>query len=466
MQDKIEIQRKKIVAGNPTIELTDFCQVGNGIVVLTPEEKDDLIAFFEEKTSNLEVLFFIPASGSGSRMFGDLFQLMQNEIKPSEHSTYQKLISNINQLALYQLLTPAIKEKIKKGIDPQELLQALIGPEGLNLDKLPKGLIPFHSYEKFELNPFQEHLWQSKKIESNAAIHFTINTDFQNEVLKSIKALEATQGCQYDYSFSEQNSNSNSIAFDDKNEPVRDNQNQIIQRPGGHGTLINNLNEIEKDIVFIRNIDNVQHSNKAETSVLTRKCLGGALLKFQEAVFNVLKKIERGDAFESSIKALNKQYDLRLNENQLTISHEAYLVLNKPIRIAGMVKNEGAPGGGPFWVTKNGNSSRQIVEKTQISNRPAQLELMSKATHFNPVDLVCGLKDYKGKKFNLTSFVDEDLYFIVSKTQENISIRYIEQPGLWNGAMGDWLTLFYEIESTCFSPVKTVFDLLDPLHQA
>jgi hypothetical protein len=307
-----------------------------------------------------------------------------------------------------------------------------------------------------------EHLVQGALIgghESN--FHFTINPKFKAEIVSSIEKIKTEQKIQYD--FSVQDKATNSIAFNLDYSVALDKNGNNIERPAGHGTLIHNLNVIDSDIIFIRNIDNIQHQQKALTSTITRKALAAILLDFQKSVFNILKK---GEINYNEITELNSTYKLNFTDDQLKDSEFVTNHLNRPIRICGMVKNEGEPGGGPFWVIdKTGLEKRQIIEKSQISDDNTQLKLMEKATHFNPVELICAVKDFKGEKFNLLDFVNEDEYFIVNKTQNGKEIKYIEQAGLWNGAMSNWITLFYEIDSDCFSPVKTVLDLLNPLHQ-
>jgi hypothetical protein len=473
LEDKIEAQRKKIKDGNPVLDLIGPCKVDDGIFQIRDTEKDALIEKFETEREHLDVSFFVPASGSGSRMFSALFEVAQSE-DPSESSVefVESFIDRIEYLPFFDAELAKLKEAYRDGRAQRKTVLNYVldknKEHGLNLGNMPKGLIPFHSYEEFILNPFQEHLVQGTEIAGEAAaFHFTINAQFENEIKEELDAVGKHHGTTFRFSFSEQNPNGNSIAFDKNLEPVILKNGEILTRPAGHGALINNLNALEADIVFIRNIDNMQHYRKAETSLKTRKMLAGVLLELRDQVNNVLSKIERSHAFESSLKTLNEKYDLRLSEKQLLDSTHAYQALNRPIRICGMVKNEGQPGGGPFWVRdEEGNPKRQIVEKSQIIDNPDQVKLMDYATHFNPVELFCSVRNYKGEKFNLHDFVNSDHYFVVNKTHQGDDIVYIEQPGLWNGAMDKWITVFYEIESNCFSPVKTVLDLLKPAHQA
>ena len=466
LTEKIEIQRRKIKAGNPAIQLVDSCRIENGINPLSSKSRDQLAKEFDQLKKELDLCFFVPASGSGSRMFKAFFDFLAIPVEDrtgTQKNLAYELIGQIQQLGIANLLNADIAQLLSEGDEKfaDIIVKAFVDKHQLDLSSWPKGLIPFHIYEKEILNPFQEHLIHSKRVGNpNSKIHFTINRTFENKISEKLDEVS----CDLKMSFSEQDPSTNSIAFTEGLEVATEN-NQPITRPAGHGTLINNLNAITADIIFIRNIDNLQHQSKGNTSIVTRKALGSVLMKFKIDVDNILSKIARDHAFESSIKALNDKYDLRLSESELTSPTAAFEALNRPLRICGMVKNEGEPGGGPFWVKdKNARINRQIIEKSQISDDTEQLKLVGSATHFNPVELICSVRDFNGEKFDLLDFVNEDQYFIVRKTQGGQDIQYIEQPGLWNGAMANWLTLFYEIDAACFSPVKSVFDLLKDPH--
>ena len=464
LTEKIEIQRRKIKDGNPSIDLMDSCRIENGISSLSNKALNEAAKDFDRLKNELDLCFFVPASGSGSRMFKAFYDFLaideKDRIGPHQNLAYE-ILCKIQELGIANLLTPDLAELLTEGEEKYAdlIVKTFIDKNQLNLSNQPKGLIPFHIYEQEILNPFQEHLIHSREIgHAKSKLHFTINKHFESAVIEKLDQVS----CDLKISFSEQDSASNSIAFTKDLEVAREG-GEIITRPAGHGTLINNLDSIDSDIIFIRNIDNLQHQSKANTSIITRKALASELLKFKGEVDNVISKIVRDHAFESSIKTLNDRFDLRLSELELTSPTSAFDALNKPLRICGMVKNEGEPGGGPFWVKDDaGNIARQIIEKSQIPE--SEISLVKSATHFNPVDLVCSVKDYTGQKFDLLDFVNVDQYFIVTKTQGKQEIQYIEQPGLWNGAMANWLTLFYEIDPTCFSPVKSVFDLLKDPH--
>lgn len=465
MKDQIDIQRKKLLAGNPSIDLIDSCRINHGILAFDNEQLNQFAQAFDNIKSEKEIEFFVPASGSGSRMFAKLYSFLNQTTDKEAREWALEFSKKLPSLAVFQELPKDIQMLAGKEEKLEELIGFILGEDGLNLGQYPKGLIPFHVYEDYITNPFQEHLLQGVTIAHNQArFHFTINKDFEAHIEESIAIQTKRDEEDYIVRFSEQNPETNSYAFDDQFEVAFDKNGGMIRRPAGHGALIHNLDSINADIVFIRNIDNMQHLDKAQTSIETRKALAGILLNFQAEVHNCLKKLDRGDAFSSSASAIHQKYDLRMDKEQLGNAEYVRKFFNRPIRICGMVKNEGEPGGGPFWVKNKGWTNRQIVEKSQIADRPEHLKLMETATHFNPVELVCAVKNSAGNKFKLLDYVNDDQYFIVHKTQEGRAIQYIEQPGLWNGAMANWLTLFVEIDSSCFSPVKTIMDLHKDAH--
>jgi hypothetical protein len=466
LTEKIENQRRKIQTGNPIIDLVAPCTLENGIVKLADQEINLLKSSFQSIQAHLNICFFTPASGSGSRMFKIFFDYLSEPYPADADALVDRSISmldNLDQLPLRGLLARKwIRQLEDGGVYPDELLHHLISPEGLNLTARPKGLIPFHYYPAKTLNPFQEHLIQSEQIGGALSrLHFTINKDFQKEIEDSLAEISTNLAL----SFSDQDPSSHSFAFDKELNLAKDRAGKEILRPSGHGALINNLNEIDADLILIRNIDNIQHQKKAFISEKYRTALSAKLIEFRTEIFNVLSKLSKDQSFESTLKIINDKYDLKLSEKELTSPTSAYDALNRPIRICGMVKNEGEPGGGPFWVKDStGKVSRQIIEKSQISDKAEHQQMVQNSSHFNPVELFCSVRDFKGKKFNLLDFVDKKQYFLVQKTQDGKDIQYIEQPGLWNGAMANWLTLFVEIDAACFSPVKSVLDLLNKEH--
>jgi hypothetical protein len=465
---KTKKELEQINKGNPKITLRRACRINDGIELLSKNEIQKLVTEFDKSKNQLDITFFTPASGSGSRMFGALYDFLDDaNISNQKILEFVELILHkIESFPFYNYLPQSYKKSLENGdIDINELIKFILYEEGLNYGQMPKGLIPFHTYGEFIINPFQEQILQGVKIANEEAkFHFTINPTFKNNIDESIKILKQITGLDFTFSFSEQQTHTHSIAFTEDNK-VAEINNEPILRPSGHGALLDNLNNINSDIIFIKNIDNIQHSNQAKKSISTKKGLAGLLIDFQSKVKSLLLEIdENSDNFIKSTSNLNKSFNLKLSQNQLSDKQYLFNFFNRPIRICGMVKNEGQAGGGPFWVEdSNGQVTKQIIEKSQID--PKQRSIMLHATHFNPVDIVCWMKDYKGHKFDLNNYSNQDLYFIVNKTQFGIPIKYIEKPGLWNGGMYNWLTLFYEIDSNCFSPVKTVLDLLKPLHQ-
>lgn len=467
LEEKIALQKAKIEKGNPKIELLGSCRTQNGIRVLNAEEARNSIQLYEARINDLDISFFIPSSGSGSRMFGAAYDFIENK-NPGEETIefIEHLINSIESFAFYNKLPESTKDALKTGdINIDTFLKLILNEEGFNFGNRPKGLIPFHRYGNFIINPFQEHILQGAEIGGDKSrFHFTINARFTEQIKHSIKILREITGINFYFDFSVQDETTNSIAFDEKGDVLYD-EGELVRRPAGHGTLIKNLNAIDADLILIRNIDNVQHNDHAKKSADSRKTLAGALLKFQDKVFAILHKIDNNTDFQDEITALNTTYNLRISTQNLSDPEKVKAILNRPSRVCGMVRNEGQPGGGPFWVKdERGYETRQIVEKSQISAKSSQLTMLIKSTHFNPVEIICAPKNYKGEKFNFEDFRDDSQYFIVNKTHKGKSVKFIEQPGLWNGGMAKWNTLFYEIGNDCFSPVKTVLDLLKPLH--
>jgi len=464
----IQTQLNKIIKGNPTLNVVKPCRLGDGILALTPQDKNKYLSLFESSQSQKNITFFIPSSGSGSRMFGALYDFVENKNLSSQTTIefIEQLLNNIERFSFYNKLPQTFKDSLKDGqIDIDALVKYIIFDHGLNFGSLPKGLIPFHLYGKFMINPFQEQILQGTKLAGEKVnFHFTINPKFEKEITHTIEILKEITGIDFYSTFSYQDEATHSTAFTNDNSIAVSKDGSPILRPSGHGALINNLNKIDSDLIFIKNIDNIQHSNKAQKSLQTKKILAGILLDFQTKVFSILSVIEKNDdGWLTSLKALKTTFKLCLTESQLNDKKYITTYLNRPIRVCGMVKNEGQAGGGPFWVKdNNGVITQQIIEKSQINHN--QLSVVLHATHFNPVDIVCGVKNYKNQKFDLTKYVNSNYYFIVNKTQDGQPIKYIEQPGLWNGGMYNWLTIFQDIDSNCFSPVKTVLDLLKPLH--
>ena len=460
LESKIKSQKDKVMGAHPEVELVSPCKLGEGILQVNSKERNYLINLFDKE--NFSSCFFIPASGSGSRMFQFLFDFLE-EPNEDNRSKVEKFFNHITDFAFFQQLPIEVRQKLKThDLDLDEFVSYLLKGHGMGYGDLPKGLIPFHKTDPFILTPFQEQILQGVKMkEENVSFHFTVQSKFEEAIEKGIHQAQGLTGQTYDVSFSDQDKDTNAIAFKEDGEPFRFEDGGILDRPAGHGALLENLNQINSDLIFIKNIDNVQHLSKSKEAIENWKMLGGGIIEFK----NEVKKWLKNPSF-SDFEALNLRYQLYDPSiiGELTIN-EMKNLLNRPTRVCGMVRNEGQPGGGPFWVKDNGVSTKQIVEKAQITMRGKQYRLMVQSAYFNPVMIVASTKDIDGNKFDLQEFKDESKFFVVKKKYRGQDIKFTELPGLWNGSMAHWNTIFVEIPSTTFSPVKTVLDLLEDAHR-
>jgi hypothetical protein len=460
LESKIQDQKDKVMGAHPEVELVAPCKLGEGILKVNYKEKNYLVNLFDKEI--FSSCFFIPASGSGSRMFQFLFDFLE-EPNEDNRSKVEKFLNHITEFAFFQQLPIEIRKKLKtQDLDLDEFVSYLLKEHGMGYGDLPKGLIPFHKTDPFILTPFQEQILQGVKMkEENVSFHFTIQSKFEEAIEKGIHQAQGLTGQTYEVTFSEQDKDTNAIAFKENGDPFTFEDGGILDRPAGHGALLENLNQINSDLIFIKNIDNVQHLSKSDEAIENWKMLGGGLIEFK----NEVKRWLKNPSF-SDFEALNNRYQLYDPTiiSELTIN-EMKNLLNRPTRVCGMVKNEGQPGGGPFWIKDNGVITKQIVEKAQITMRGKQYRLMVQSTYFNPVMIVASTKDIDGNKFDLQEFKDDSKFFVVKKKYRGQDIKFTELPGLWNGSMADWNTIFVEIPSTTFSPVKTVLDLLEDAHQ-
>ncbi len=496
----VEKQLENFKKGFPYINLVAPATVGNGISAFSEEEVEKWEKFYEDHFAEHEILKFVPASGAASRMFKHLHEFRQKykgtpediaayEADKSFNSVYN-FFTNIRKFAFFEDLKSVLA---KDGYDIDELLEKkdfnvildyFLGEKGLGYSKLPKGLLLFHNYEDGPRAALEEHLVEAARYAVNkdgvATVHFTVSPEhqekFQNKVDEKKGKYEKQYGVTFDISYSQQKPSTDTVAVDMNNEPFRDEDGTILFRPGGHGALIENLNDLKGDIIFIKNIDNVVPDRLKDTTVQYKKVIGGLLINLQDQTFEYLDELEDGNLSDEKLKEIEDFAKNKLNifipdayEGYEKIEKIDFLYnkLNRPIRVCGMVKNEGEPGGGPFWVkNENDELSLQIIESSQIDfSKPDQKEIVSKATHFNPVDLVCGVSDYKGEPFDLREFVDPNTGFISQKSKDGRDLKALELPGLWNGAMADWNTIFVETPLITFNPVKTVNDLLREQHQ-
>lgn len=496
--EKVLSQINIFKKGIPFTKISRPCTINDGVTALNDKEIAQNIRIFEDAQKQGRFMKFVPASGAASRMFKYLLEVY-NEIKnindplPTLSDTrYEPFLSFIRELeryAFYDDLRNLMKETgndinaAVKNLQVRDILDAILSEKGLNLSNIPKGLIRFHRYINHSRTPFEEHLVEAFNYTcdrmGNIKIHFTISPEHEirvKEYIKSILSIYEKEGASYEIAYSCQMPSTDTIAVDMDNIPFRDEKGALVFRPGGHGALIENLSALEGDIVFIKNIDNVCHDRMKEITFKYKKALGGFLIQIQNEIFGHLKTLldNKPDKdylksiFEFMHKRLSIIPDIEILNSTLEIQREYLIkILDRPLRVCGMVKNTGEPGGGPFWVEHQGRgTSIQIVESSQIDLKMADQKLaFESATHFNPVDLVCGLKDYKGKSFYLREYIDNDAGFISLKSQNGRDLKALELPGLWNGAMAWWNTVFVEVPAQTFNPVKTVFDLVRDEHQ-
>ncbi|MFK7785654.1 MAG: DUF4301 family protein [Crocinitomicaceae bacterium] len=444
------IQKAQVFDQQPTMNLSEACSIQNGILQIQDGEKSVLLSAFE--ACSAKAAFFIPASGSGSRMFDELYRFMES----SNHTEgSKKFFEAFKTLAIYKSLSSEKKAEMEN-MSEVEIARFLLSPKDLNLLRSPKGLIPFHSRGEEILNAFQEHVLQISEIYPDRPIaHFTLQDGFQDHVLNSISEVIEETGM--DISFSVQNRNTDAFCFDENQKLVAD-DGIPLRRPAGHGSLLVNLNDIDADLVLIKNIDNIQHISKSETSNETWKLLVGTLKQFQDE----LSKLQKDFSLEA-FSALNDTYKF-IAPGEVLNKELLAKIVSRPTRICGMVLNEGAPGGGPFWIEKSGELTKQIVEKVQISDAEDQQVILKGSSHFNPVMIVASKNDLKGNRLDLHDFSHDEQYLVVKKPFDGKTIYYRELPGLWNGGMYYWNSIFVEIPSEVFSPVKTVLDLTANQH--
>jgi hypothetical protein len=429
---------------------------------------------------------FVPASGVASRMFKDWYHLYQKDFESDE--CRMKFLANLAKFAFYDDLREVMtlgKEDVEKCIREgrsADILEFILTSRGLNYAWLPKALLKFHTYPGHTRTALEEHLVEAalyvRDAKNICRIHFTVSQEhefrFKDLFPRWMGHYENLFGVRYEIALTTQHSSTDTITVDLENKPFRDRNGKIIFWPGGHGALLQNLNAIDSDIIFIKNIDNVIPDRLKGVTVLYKKILGGYLVRLQNEIFHHLNLL--------SEKRLDDDRLLRVihfcQENLFVSFPHGFLnrpisvkkryvfrMMNRPLRICGMVKNEGEPGGGPFWVEENGTQSLQIVEINQIDlNSEEQKTIWKSSTHFNPVDLVCGVRDYQGKKFDLNSYADRNAVFISKKSHEEGELKALELPGLWNGSMAFWNTVFVEVPLETFNPVKTIDDLLRESH--
>lgn len=501
--EEAALQIERFRKGAPFLELVRSCTVGDGIVRLTDAAQERCLQVFEEGARGLRLVKFVPASGAASRMFRDLQKIRKGpervrmdrvralaEKGDAAARAVLLFMEGIGRFAFFADLRSrmaadglAVEQKIDAG-DFTEILDYLLTGKGLDYEALPKGLLKFHAYPEGARTAFDEHLVEAEDYDRSGdgvcRLHFTVSEEhlfgFERRFAEVKPAFEAACGASYAVEFSFQDPSTDTIAVDPANEPFRTKEGELLFRPGGHGALIRNLNGLDADLIFIKNIDNVAVDRLKPPAVRWKKILAGLLLEVQAKVFLHLSALREGDPGEAQLSGaaafLKEAFGVDPDAEREGLSAEAWRgrlaeQLERPLRVCGMVENAGEPGGGPFWVRGgDGRISRQIVEKAQVDLDAApQRERWRSSTHFNPVDIVCATRGRDGRPFDLGRFVDPEAVIITRKSQGGRDLKALELPGLWNGGMARWHTVFVEVPLVTFNPVKTVMDLLREAHQ-
>lgn len=472
------------------IRLNRPCTVGDGILSIPEADLEGLVKQHDQGADRGRIMKLVPASGAASRMFKDWFRYLTNGCFNTP-SVSDAFAGDIKNYAFYEDLERWVGQRgeslaawIEQGRN-RDILAAILTTGGLNYASLPKALLKFHTYPEGSRTALEEHLVEAalytQDHQGTCRVHFTVSAEHLQAVKACLavikKRYEKREKVHLDITLSVQSSSTDTIAADGSGRPFRDDAGQLVLRPGGHGALLANLNQLENgDIVFLKNIDNIVPDRLKPSTVLYKKIISGYLMNLQGHIHQYLEimaeRTLEPDILEELIFFCERDLLLVLPKWFCDLSDmekQAVLLmkLNRPLRVCGMVKNEGEPGGGPFWVDEaDGTQSLQIVEESQIDRRSdAQCRLWSAATHFNPVDLVCGIRDYRNRKFDLSRFVDQKAYVITEKSEKGRALRALEHPGFWNGAMHDWMTIFVEVPIETFNPVKTIQDLLRPQHR-
>jgi len=498
--EKIESQIKLIKTGMSYSNLVKAATINDGILKFDVLEEQEFINTFEIRRANISMVKFVPASGAATRMFKFLHQFLNNfkveeesiqaYIERSKNKELSVFFNGLERQPFFEEVLQKTQETVPNynnlSLDAQRwaFVKTMLDKEGLNYSFFPKGLLPFHKYKDYAVTPFEEHLFEAAQYASSnntSYLHFTVSEShrdsFEEERKKIDSRVKEATNNTFNISYSVQKKSTDTIALTSHDEVYKDEQDIILFRPAGHGALLENLNELDFDLAFIKNIDNVVTKSHLQNISDNKKMLAGILLTVQEEAFKCVQQLEMNNLSNSDLLKITDFLQDKMNvvistkfESLSMKEKPQYLMekVNRPIRVCGIVKNEGEPGGGPFWVMEtNGVISLQIVESAQVDmNDVNQKDILKKATHFNPVDIVCGLRNYKGETFDLTKFVDYNAAFITAKTQAGTDIKALELPGLWNGSMAYWNTIFVEVPLSTFNPVKTVNDLLRDSHQA
>ena len=472
------------------MKLDAAASIGNGIIATSAEDvKRYTEAWNAYKAEGKKIVKFVPASGAASRMFKNMFAFLTADYDVPTTDFEKTFFDNVVKFAFYPALNAMCEKNEGKNIEAlmgegnyKAVVANLLEAKGLNYGQLPKGLLLFHSYEDGARTPLEEHLVEGALYADSKGmvhIHYTVSPEhrtlFEKKVADTKDKYEKAYNVKYDITFSEQKPSTDTIAVNPDDTPFRNADGSLLFRPGGHGALIENLNEIPADVVFIKNIDNVVPDRLKADTVTYKQVIAGVLVSLQEKAFEYLRLLDEGTYNHEKLEEMIRfvQRDLCCRKHDIKELEDAELViylrskLNRPMRVCGVVKNVGEPGGGPFLTyNQDGTVSLQILESSQIDKSNTEyMKMFTEGTHFNPVDLVCAVKNYKGEKFNLPDYVDRTTGFISSKSKNGKDLKALELPGLWNGAMSNWNTVFVEVPLSTFNPVKTVNDLLREQHQ-
>ena len=489
-EQQIEKQLEEFKTGFPFLKLDAAASIGNGIIATSAEDvKIYTEAWNTYKAEGKKIVKFVPASGAASRMFKNMFAFLTADYDVPTTDFEKTFFDNIVKFAFYPALNAMCEKNEGKNIEAlmgegnyKAVVANLLEAKGLNYGQLPKGLLLFHSYEDGARTPLEEHLVEGALYADSKGmvhIHYTVSPEhralFEKKVADTKEKYEKAYNVKYDITFSEQKPSTDTIAVNPDDTPFRNADGSLLFRPGGHGALIENLNEIPADVVFIKNIDNVVPDRLKADTVTYKQVIAGVLVSLQKKAFEYLRLLDEGTYNHEKLEEIIRfvQRDLCCRKHDIKELEDAELViylrskLNRPMRVCGVVKNVGEPGGGPFLTyNQDGTVSLQILESSQIDKSNTEyMKMFTEGTHFNPVDLVCAVKNYKGEKFNLPDYVDRTTGFISSKSKNGKDLKALELPGLWNGAMSNWNTVFVEVPLSTFNPVKTVNDLLREQHQ-
>lgn len=460
--ETVSQQLHDFISGFPYSDIVAPATINNGVFAMPTDESN--IEYYRTHKDKYNIVKFVPASGAATRMFKDLFEYLASG---TANKTSDLVLNNIERFAFW----PELQRKLPQNASDQDKIQYLISERGLNYGNMPKALLAFHKYNDEVRTAAAEHLIEGAlyaQSRNNVNIHFTVSPEHRSgfdKLLENIVPIyEARFGVKYNISMSTQKPSTDTIAVNPDNTPFRNQDGTLLFRPAGHGALIENLNDIDADIAFIKNIDNICTDKLRPTTVFYKEQLAGILLKTMDQTFEYLSALDSNPSDEKIHEIM--EYATQMFGIKFKCppsASELHNILNRPIRICGIIKNTGEPGGGPFWVRDDSSQeSLQIVEPGQIA--PEKIDILKNGEFFSPTDLVCCLRNYQGKKFNLLNYVDSRTGFISNKSKNGQPLRAMERPGLWNGAMAHWLTIFTATPLETFTPVKVISDLLLPTH--